>query len=133
MNLFVDPITSEVFGYEAAQVAAGIVKDGLVQCAPRPSMSHVWQDGWVYVAPPVMVPQSVTMRQARAALIARGQFATVNDHLTGMLGIDGQQARNEWEYSQTVERVRPLTAAMGQLIGLDAAGMDEWFVFATTL
>lgn len=81
----------------------------------------------------ISVPQSVSMRQAREALIRRGYFDTVNDHITAMAGIEGVIARNEWNTSQVVERNRPLTLAMGQLLGLDAAAMDELFVFAETL
>lgn len=83
--------------------------------------------------PPPIVPQSVSMRQGREALIRRGYFAAVNNHIMGMAGIDGEIARNEWEMSQVIERNRPLTLAMAQLIGLSAEGMDELFTYASTL
>jgi len=81
----------------------------------------------------VIVPQSVSMRQGREALIRRGYFPTVNTYITNMAGINGDIARNEWTMSQVIERTRPLTLAMAQLIDLDAAGMDELFTYASTL
>lgn len=42
----------------------------------------------------VIVPQTVSMRQGREALIRRGHFATVNDHIANMAGVEGEIARN---------------------------------------
>ena len=84
-------------------------------------------------APVPAIPQSVSMRQGREALIRRGYFDTVNTYIMGMAGMAGDIARNEWEMSQVIERNRPLTLAMAQLISLDAAGMDELFTYASTL
>lgn len=81
----------------------------------------------------VTVPQSVSMRQGREALIRRGHFATVDAHIANMAGVEGDIARNEWDKSQVIERSRPLTLQMGQLLGLDDAGLDELFSFAATL
>lgn len=83
-------------------------------------------------APPVKSAVA-TMRQAREALIRRGFFATVNNYIAAMPGIDGDIARNEWDKSQTVERSRPLTLAMAAMLGLNTAAMDEFYAFALTL
>lgn len=82
---------------------------------------------------PVIVPQSVSMRQGREALIRRGHFATVDAHIATMAGVEGEIARNEWDKSQVIERHRPLTLQMGQLLGLNDAGLDDLFMFASTL
>lgn len=83
---------------------------------------------------PPAVPQSVTMRQAREALIRRGQIATVDNAIAGMPGIEGDIARNEWNMSQVVERTRPLTLSMFNLIGVTTeVARDEWFIYAATL
>jgi hypothetical protein len=84
------------------------------------------------IRPPV-VPRSVPMRQGREALIRRGLFDTVNNAINGMAGTAGQIARNEWEKSQVIMRDRPLTLQMGALLGLDAVGLDELFIYAATL
>lgn len=87
-----------------------------------------------YQDPPPPVPRSVSMRQAREALIRRNMLATVETHLAGMAGIEGEIARNEWTHSQVVERGRPLTLAMAQVLGLTIPEqLDELFVFAATL
>ena len=95
-------------------------------------------DGAFYEAPNVdaitHVPQSVSMRQAREALIRRGHIAAVDDYIAAIPGIEGEIARNEWNRSQVVERNRPLTLAMAQIIGLDVPDeLDELFIYAVTL
>jgi hypothetical protein len=80
------------------------------------------------------VPAEVTMRQGREALIRRDHFAAVNAAIAGMPGVDGDIARNEWNTSQVIQRERPLTIAMAQLIGLEIPeDLDEWFIYASTL
>lgn len=87
-----------------------------------------------YGEPPTPIPSAVTMRQAREALIRRGLLSAVEGYLTGMVGIQGELARNEWTHSRVVERNRPLTLAMAQVLGLQIPEeLDELFVFAATL
>lgn len=100
---------------------------------PEPQPTRAEIEAAEALPDPVIVPQSVSMRQGREALIRRGYIATVDAHIAGMAGVEGEIARNEWDKSQVIERNRPLTLQMGQLLGLDAAGLDELFVFAATL
>lgn len=133
MKSFRDPVTNilRAWGYVESN-GSDVARDEPEGFNLEPGKWRLVNDQWQPYEF-VQVPQSVTMRQAREALIRRGQFATVDAYIASMAGIDGQIARNEWDKSQTVERKRPLTLAMGALIGLDAAGLDEWFVFASTL
>lgn len=84
-------------------------------------------------APPAAVPQSVTMRQARLALLAAGQLEAVAPAIASMPSPAKEQAGIEWEYSTTVERNRPLVLALGPALGLDAAALDALFVAAAAL
>ena len=82
-----------------------------------------------YVAP---VPSAVSMAQARLALLAAGYLSTIDAFIAAMPGAQGTAARIEWEYSGQVQRNRPLVAAMGQVLGLNDAALDQLFIAAAT-
>lgn len=84
-----------------------------------------------YVAPPV--PQFVTMRQARLALLQAGVLPAVNAAVAAMPGAAGDAARIEWEFSSTVERHRFLVEALGASLGMTAEQLDDLFRTAATL
>jgi hypothetical protein len=79
------------------------------------------------------VPLTVTMRQARLALLQSGHYATVADYINGMTGDAGIAARVTWEYSTTVERYMPLTIQLKGILGLTDLETDELYMLATTL
>jgi hypothetical protein len=92
--------------------------------------------GTTYTAPPVasaVIPQSVTMRQARLALLAAGKLATVNSTIAAMTGGQGDSARIEWEFSSDVSRNQPLVLSIGVILGLTSTQMDALFVAASAL
>lgn len=61
------------------------------------------------------VPESVTMRQARLALLAAGVLATVDAAVASA----GDAAKIEWEYATEVKRDWPLVVQMATALGLD--------------
>jgi hypothetical protein len=77
----------------------------------------------------VIVPASVTMRQARLQLLAIGKLAEVDTAVATM----GQDAQIAWDYSSIVERNHALIAPMQQLLGYTDAQMDELFIAASKL
>lgn len=79
------------------------------------------------------VPQRVTMRQARLALLGANLLTTVNSAIAGMPGAQGEAARIEWEYSQEVHRDKALVQSLAPVLGLDAAQLDALFLLASTL
>lgn len=79
---------------------------------------------------PVHVPQEVTMRQARQALILAGLDDDVEAAINAIPGIQGKLARAEWDQSQTVQRNRPLVVQLGAALGLD---LDQLFIAAANL
>jgi hypothetical protein len=79
------------------------------------------------------IPMTVTMRQARLALLQSGHYATVVDYITGMTGDAGIAARVTWEYSTTVERYMPLTIQLKGILGLTDLETDELYLLANTL
>ncbi|HWI02405.1 MAG TPA: hypothetical protein VNT52_01005 [Acidimicrobiales bacterium] len=79
------------------------------------------------------VPQRVTMRQARQALILAGLDQAVEDAIDSLPEPHNKLARAEWEYSQTVERDRPFVQMLAPALGLDDAALDALFVHAASL
>jgi hypothetical protein len=93
-------------------------------------------DGSVFTTPPpppTPVPQSISMSQARALLITEEKLDEVIAALASLPGIEGKLARSEFEYAQTVDRYRPLTLSMQQVLGKTDAEIDDWFVLAASL
>lgn len=114
-----------------------------VECDAYVQVGYLY-DGESFTAPqevliPTPVPASVTKRQARAALIIRGHeigrdyIAEIESYLDSMGGVEGLLARDEWHSSSAVERNRPLTIQMAQLLGLTEEQTDDLFIFAATL
>lgn len=79
------------------------------------------------------VPEVVTMRQARLALLGAGLLAQVNTAVTNMVGAEGDAARIEWEYAQEVRRDSPLVAALSAALGLTDETLDNLYKVAAGL
>jgi hypothetical protein len=81
-------------------------------------------------APPVStVPQAVTPRQARLALLGAGLLDQVNTAINAA----GGASLITWEYASVIERNDPLINMLGQALGLTSDGIDALFVTASTL
>lgn len=87
----------------------------------------------VYVEPPSTVPVTVSMRQARLALLGAGLLAEVNSAIAAMPGAGGEAARIEWEYAQEVRRDSVLVQSLVAGLGLTAPQLDALFEAAVLL
>lgn len=76
-----------------------------------------------------LVPQVVTMRQARLALYAAGLLNAVQTAITSA----GQAAVIEWEYAQEVQRNAGLVPAMATALGMTEKQIDDLFFAAAAL
>lgn len=110
------PVTT---GDEVAQWAGDVWR--VLASAPAP----------VPAATPV--PQSVTMRQARLALLAANLLSNVQPAINSLAEPDKTKAQIEWEYSNALERNNPFVATLGAALGLDAAALDALFIQAAQL
>lgn len=93
---------------------------------------------WVaaYVPPPpepVAVPQIVTMRQARLALLGAGKLAAVNDAINALPSPAKESAQIEWEFSNEVNRQNGLVSQLAPLLGMTDADLDALFIAAAAL
>jgi len=88
-----------------------------------------------YIEPPIapIVPESVSMRQARLALLQSGMLSAVNAVVAGMAGAAGDAARIEWEFSNEVQRHKPLVESLAPALGLTSSQLDQLFILANKL
>lgn len=83
---------------------------------------------------PVVVPERVSRRQARQALLLAGLLGHVQPAIDAIPDpIQRAMAQIEWDDSQEFERRRPLVIAIGSAIGCDAAALDALFISAAGL
>jgi hypothetical protein len=98
---------------------------------------YTWDGAGVVAKPavvvPLNVPQTVTMRQARLALLGVGKLASVTDAIASLPSPQKEAVQIEWEYSQSVERNRPFVAMLAPALQLTDAQIDELFIVAATL
>ncbi len=87
----------------------------------------------------VIVPQTVTMRQARLALLGTALpggstlLAKVSDAIASLPSPQKEAAQIEWEYSQEVHRNKALVSVLAPMLGLTDAQIDQLFITAATL
>ena len=75
------------------------------------------------------VPQQVSMRQARLALLSVGLL----DDVEIVIAAAGREAQLEWEYAAVVERSNPAVAIVQQQEALTDAQIDDLFREAAKL
>jgi hypothetical protein len=80
-------------------------------------------------AAPQPVPTSVTMKQARLALLAANLLDTVEANISALPKAD----QIEWNYSLTVQRASPLVASLATALNLTDAQVDQLFTDASAL
>lgn len=135
-----------------AQIVSGLVH-GLFVYDPLPEFSadilmvllpldspvqagwrHLGGDDFEEPGPPEQPgPVAVPMRAAKLALIDAGLLAPIDAAIAAMPGVEGQKARIEWQYSNTLRRDHPLLAQLGPALGLTAAQIDGLFLAAAAI
>lgn len=116
-SAFANSEAARVGGSAVASDTAGPGDDYDGDFSPRPA--------------PVRVPQSVTRRQARQALLLAGKLDDVQPAINAITDpVQRGLLQIEWEDSLTFERQRPNLIALAAAIGLNAAALDALFVTA---
>lgn len=82
---------------------------------------------------PPPVPPSVTMRQARLALLGAGKLALVDAAINSLPEPARTQARITWDYSSEVQRHNGLVSQMAPALGLSSAQIDALFIAAAAI
>jgi hypothetical protein len=105
---------------------------GLVD-ATGANIGDAWDGTAFHAATPVVkVPEVVSMRQARRALLDAGLLANVESAFAGLTGAAGDAARIDWNYATEVRRDSSLVASMSAALGITSAQLDALFVQALT-
>lgn len=85
---------------------------------------------FIPVAPaPIIVPQSITMRQCRLQMLADG----ILDDVSAAVNTLGTTAKIEWEYASEIQRTNQLVPAMQMVLSWDSARVDQFFTEASEL
>jgi len=80
------------------------------------------------------VPQSVTRRQARQALLLAGLLDNVQPAIDSIADpVQRSMAQIEWDDSQQFERKRPLLVLLAAGLGLGEEALDNLFIQAAQL
>ncbi len=101
-----------------------------------------WREDWgvvaltpeeIEAARRASVPASVTMRQARLALLGAGLLAGIDAAINSLPSPQKEAARIEWEYSQEVQRQNGFVSVLAPMLGLTEAQTDALFLTAAGL
>lgn len=88
----------------------------------------------VFPTPPAAeVPQVVTMRQARLALLHAGLLEAVSQAIAALPSPEKEAAEIEWEYAQTVERHNGIVSELQAALSLTNEQLDTLFLDAAGL
>lgn len=124
MKYLKSPDTGEVFAFEEDGSQDEFIPAGLIEMTAEDVHAHL--------NPPseVIVPVSVSMMQARLAMLNAGVLDDVEHAVQSMEGIEGRAARIQWEYAQFINRDWPLVDTLGTLLGWDSDAVDRLFISA---
>lgn len=84
-----------------------------------------------YIFPPY-IPQQVTMRQARLALLDAGLLNSIETALNSLPEPQRTRSLIEWNHGSTVERNSSLVMQMSMALGLDGNQVDNLFLQASS-
>ncbi len=113
-----------------AQYAASV---GAID-ATGAAIGDLW-DGTAFTktTPGPVVPQSVTMRQARLALHAAGLLTSVDAAIAAMPETDKTAAQITWDYASSVDRGFGMVPQLAEALGMTETQIDELFIAASQL
>lgn len=83
--------------------------------------------------PPVVVPGSISARQARLALLRINKLDAVEPAIESMPSPDKEQAQIEWEYATEIERNHPFVKKLAAGLGLTDDQIDQLFIMGSEL
>lgn len=84
--------------------------------------------------PPVLiVPQEITMRQARLVLLEHDLLANVQVAINSLPEPNKTKAQIEWDYSNVLQRNNLFVTLLGTALGLTDVDIDNLFIEGSTM
>ncbi len=121
---FVDNLGKYLGGFVGVEPPEGAIE---VPFAPDDAR-QIW-GGSEWGAVPVTVPETVTPRQARLALIAAG----LDDDVDAYFAAQPKAVQVAWEFATEYHRDDPIISAAAAAIGLTGQQVDDLFIQAAAL
>lgn len=106
-----------------------IVNGVLVDMTPEEIAAREAEVAAAAAAEAAKVPQSVTPRQARLALLNAGLL----DQVEAAIAVGSRADQITWEFAVDVRRDYPMIANLGTALGLTGAQIDDLFRAAAQL
>lgn len=107
---------------------------GLVDASIGGQMGDRVVNGALVPMPPApRVPQVVSLRQAKRALLQQGKYAAVEAVIDSLPSPQQEEARIDWTSASDVEYDSPMVAFMVQVLPLSESEKDDLFILAATL
>ena len=115
----------------------GRQKDWLDVEAPPAGIAQRVGNTWVmldaYPVDAVIVPASITPRQARLALFGEGLLDQVLTAINSMSEPNKSVATIEWEYASSINRADAWVSTLSESLGLTSDQLDDLFIVASGL
>jgi len=136
-----DEATLNALGYATIQPTELPTGDVVTEGKPE-LVEGVWRQTWsvrdftqeeLEQQRQASIPQSITPRQARLALLQAGLLSQVDPAINSLESPAKETAQIEWEYATSIERSSEWINQLGGALGLDATGIDDLFKTASTL
>lgn len=106
-----------------------VMDDGVLRNATPDEIAEIEER-----VPEVVVPNIVSRRQARQALLLNGYLDGIDDRIAAIADpMQRRMAQIEWQDATDFDRNNPLLLQMALNLGLDAAGLDALFIQAGAL
>lgn len=86
-----------------------------------------------YIPPLPTIPQSITPRQGKLALLDAGMYSAVTAAIEAMGGGAGIRAKITWESATEFRRNDPVLCSLAASLGLTDAQIDQLFIHGATL
>jgi hypothetical protein len=135
-----DNLIVNIIDYFTDQV--GTCPDGLEDVIAI--ANNTAQIGWLYeagefidttpiVIPSIIIPQSITMRQARLWLAKNNLLSQVDAIISSLIGTEGDLAKIEWEYATTLDKSNALFQQIASQLNFTEEQIDNFFIEAFVL
>lgn len=79
-------------------------------------------------SPVNIIPNEITMRQARLILLENNLLSSVSQAITSLPEPNKTKAQIEWEYSNTLQRNNYFVSVLSSALGLSDTAVDNLFI-----